>query len=288
MGAQSDDVNISTLSSVTGIASNNLFAHGPSGASSVRMSDFFIDGVGLVEEDGRGPVAKAEWEFITDSSNTIFSLSSTPPGKDDMKIGDQFALAIYPINNVPFEYAVSNYVIGQGMLGGQAWTMSTKKINLLDSGTQTNTGGDVTRIEWKCEVSGYDGVSVTGRWEDGGYNSDMVHYDTAISFIGTSESSEPSVTASDVTEDAQGSFPVSVQAPYLVSDPLDKINHRLELDWSGGTPGSHTVFEGDPEPNNDYSSTGNYIFTVELYNDDTGTKEDEAQSTITIENSGQA
>jgi hypothetical protein len=90
-----------------------------------------------------------------------------------------------------------------------------------------------------------------------------------------------------VTKDAEGSFPVTVSAPYSVSDPKDKINHRVELGWDGGSPGSHTVFEGDPKPDNDYSSTGNYTFTATLYDDDTGTQKDSAQSTITIESYGQ-
>lgn len=264
----SGDVTMTNLKSATGIADDRLSAHHPNGAgNATAMSDFFVPGLG-VYKDSDGDSAQefvASWKEVNVPVGGGFCDALLCNGDTfiiGIEIHDAPAPGGYPDDDGSHDEPtdLGEHVIDAVMLGGSAWTINTQNCTVLSTTVQTDGQGTPVQVNYELEVTGYDFVDVDGRWEDGGYNKDMVHYDQTISY--TTSDVESSVPTIDVTApDSDTCCPTTINLNIQENDPLNQVDPEFYIDWGDG----QTTVTQNTTPNHQYFGTGNYTVTVEMY-----------------------
>ena len=209
----SGSVNISSLKTATGILSNDLFDHAPGTPNSVKMSDFFTTSVGRDVNgdydntnvtDGGGSPPAIDTNLSVPNGNTVTGVSAfgTRDGSlnssgtlkittgDKLKQGNQFWVRVnFEGQSFAFQQIIPNSLT----------VASTSNCSVKDRQQGTAPNGNSV-VDFKIEVTGFDTLALDLIYNDGGYNSDAINYNTSLNFFTDEvETSTPYLQRIDLT-----------------------------------------------------------------------------------------
>jgi len=191
------NTNISKLQQATGILSSDLFDHAPGNPNAVRMSDFLTDAIGRDISgdydtnsltDGGGDL-EPPWdtnlsvpngEALNDrlafggndgelNSDGTFKITQG----DELSIGRRFWVRVnWTGGDFAFEQIIPDKL--------SLTTADNCKVTNRLRGTAPN-GNQV--IDFQIEVTGYDFLLLQFEYDDGGYNSHAINYNTTLQFF---------------------------------------------------------------------------------------------------------
>lgn len=252
--------NISNLKQATGILSNELFDHAPGTPSSVRMSDFLTDAIGRdisgdydtnSVTDGSGGLEPWDKNISVPNGNALNGssafggndgeLNSNGTFKitqgDELSIGRRFWVRVnWEGGDFAFEQIIPDKL--------SLTTADNCKVTNRLRGTAPN-GNRV--IDFQVEVTGYDSLTLQLEYNDGGFNSHAINYNTKLQFftdeVVTSTPYLQSITLRWASE--------QINSSYVACDGSTSLD-QLALDSQGyGVKVNTTVFDPTNQ-NGDY------------------------------------
>jgi len=233
MGALADN-NMSNLKTATGVVSNNLSDHNPSGSGPTSYSDFLVTWVGrdigasYYEQgsvtDGSGDIPPYDTNLSVPPTNAN-GTSALPTYTGQLGTGGIFHLdngEIEPGYRLWFrvDLAAGQYAAEQ-ILKDKLTVKETSNCTVVDRIDGTANGREV--IDFQVEVTGYDVIAVRLSYEGDPYNDDAIHYNKDLSFSCDSiKSSMPYLKRISVQWDDTG--PSGSGGVTCDGDPLDGIS----------------------------------------------------------------
>lgn len=218
--AQNGDVTISNLKTATGISSNDLSDHHPSGPGvQTKMGFWFIDGLDTSNIINSGPPPEA-----------LFDERDVP---SDIIEGDEFSLWVGPKgSNVKITNSRGDEAVIQGTIdnGGLVQTVNLDRMQINEINfDKTIPGETVKGIELVVECTDAGSLSVVVEWDDGGYNSDTIGYQSIRYSFSDQGYSQVNVFVTSVSEVGG-----DVEIDYTIQDGTDPYDVEINRSDDGG------------------------------------------------------
>jgi hypothetical protein len=197
-------INFPNLKGATGIASNDLSDHNPTGSGETRMSDFLITAIGRDQTGGYGTDLRSRGD------------TSTYPG--EIQVGDEFYVVVECLCT---NGADTFWLRTVGFKNGSFPIDSTSDIQVLDR--QVYSRGNPNVLAFRCEVTG-TGTGYLSCTMTDGLNTDCFNYGTQLVWDSSVDPNvsirggTPEVESVSFTDNGDGTF----NAEALFWDPNDQ------------------------------------------------------------------